>query len=251
MVLGRGGFADDRAPPDCLVAVPDGHGGWAVGETLAEARAAAGKVQGRRSGQRLRYPLEVPPGDWDLTLQTTWVEPAYLEPDASWCVPGGEPAHPAGNGGAFGGKVGLGRPRPRPGSWRTGTDGRCGWSFPGRTWCGSARSVRPSPPACGRRDRGDPWWPRPGVAGGHRGRRPRAARSIEVAGVAGPPVSAAIRAAGWAEAAVLLAAAEPLADGPGARRRRGRLGPAVIGPGGGWAEAAVTWTRRAGRRRVG
>ena len=25
------------------------------------------------------------------TLQTTWVEPAYLEPDAAWCEPGGEP----------------------------------------------------------------------------------------------------------------------------------------------------------------
>jgi hypothetical protein len=32
------------------------------------------------------------------------VEPAYLEPDASWCEPGGEPATPLANGGAFGGK---------------------------------------------------------------------------------------------------------------------------------------------------
>ncbi len=37
-------------------------------------------------------------------LQTTWVEPAYLEPDASWCAPGALPASPAGNGGAFGAK---------------------------------------------------------------------------------------------------------------------------------------------------
>ena len=49
VALGRGGFADDTAPADALVAVPDGAGGWAVGETLAEARAAAGKVQGRRT----------------------------------------------------------------------------------------------------------------------------------------------------------------------------------------------------------
>src|SRR5437870_5133178 len=35
VVLGGGGFADDTAPPDALVAVPDGVGGWAVGATLA------------------------------------------------------------------------------------------------------------------------------------------------------------------------------------------------------------------------
>jgi hypothetical protein len=33
------------------------------------------------------------------------VEPAYLEPDASWCRPGGEPVSALANGGAFGGKV--------------------------------------------------------------------------------------------------------------------------------------------------
>jgi CO/xanthine dehydrogenase Mo-binding subunit len=37
-------------------------------------------------------------------LQTTWVEPAYLEPDAVWCQPGGEPVGPLLNGGAFGAK---------------------------------------------------------------------------------------------------------------------------------------------------
>ena len=39
------------------------------------------------------------------TLRTTWVEPAYLEPDAVWCTPGGEPVGPLTNGGAFGGKT--------------------------------------------------------------------------------------------------------------------------------------------------
>jgi CO/xanthine dehydrogenase Mo-binding subunit len=39
-----------------------------------------------------------------VVLRTGWVEPAYLEPDASWCAPGGEPASPLANGGAFGGK---------------------------------------------------------------------------------------------------------------------------------------------------
>src|SRR5207248_1806356 len=32
-------------------------------------------------------------------------EPGYLEPDASWCVPGGEPHTALANGGAFGGKA--------------------------------------------------------------------------------------------------------------------------------------------------
>src|SRR5205823_11855119 len=83
---------------------PDGTGGWAVAETLTAAREAAGKVQGRRTTLTVAHPLDVPPGDWDATLRTTWVEPAYLEPDASWCAPGGEPVSPLANGGAFGGK---------------------------------------------------------------------------------------------------------------------------------------------------
>src|SRR2546430_8398449 len=105
VALGRGGFADDTASLDALIAVPDGRGGWATGETLTEARAAAGKVQGRRSGAVLRHPLEVPQGDWALTLRTTWVEPAYLELDASWCEPGADPPSPLGTGGPFCGKV--------------------------------------------------------------------------------------------------------------------------------------------------
>lgn len=103
--LGDAGFADDTSPTDALVAVPDGRGGYVIGETLREARAAAEKVQGRRTTIDLRHPMEVPPGDWVRTLRTTWVEPAYLETDASWCVPGGEPASPLANGGAFGGKA--------------------------------------------------------------------------------------------------------------------------------------------------
>jgi xanthine dehydrogenase small subunit len=105
VALGGGGFADDLAPPDALVAVPASDGSWALGETLQAARAAAGKVQGRRTTVGLSWPIAVPDGDWARTLQTTWVEPAYLEPDASWCNPGGEPASSLGNGGAFGGKV--------------------------------------------------------------------------------------------------------------------------------------------------
>lgn len=105
VVRGGGGFADDTGPPGALVAVPTAGGGYTVAASLAEARARAGKVQGRSSGLPLLYPLDPPPGSWDLTLRTTYVEPGYVEPDASWCRPGGEPASPCANGGAFGGKV--------------------------------------------------------------------------------------------------------------------------------------------------
>ncbi len=105
VVLGDGGFADDTCPPDALVAVPDGRGGYAVGATLAEARQRAGKVQGRNVPGPLGHPVAVPGGRFDLTLQTTWVEPGYLETDASWCSPGGIPASACANGGAFGGKL--------------------------------------------------------------------------------------------------------------------------------------------------
>jgi xanthine dehydrogenase small subunit len=105
VVLGRAGFADDTCPADALVAVPDGTGGYAVAESVAAARALAAKVQGRSTSLSLDHPVAVPTGTWALTLRTTWVEPAYIEPDASWCAPGGEPASPHGNGGAFGGKL--------------------------------------------------------------------------------------------------------------------------------------------------
>ena len=105
VVLGDAGFADDGCPDGALVAVVDAAGGYAVADSLPAARALAGKVQGRSTTVPLTHPVDVPPGEWALTLRTTWVEPAYVEPDASWCVPGGEPASPYGNGGAFGGKL--------------------------------------------------------------------------------------------------------------------------------------------------
>ncbi|MBT8240130.1 MAG: hypothetical protein KJN63_02775 [Acidimicrobiia bacterium] len=104
--LGAGGFAADTAPADALIAVIDARGDWHVGEHLQEARKLAGKVQGRRTTMKPQYPIQVPPGDFVATLQTTWTDPAYLETDASWCEPGGEPASALGNGGAFGGKAG-------------------------------------------------------------------------------------------------------------------------------------------------
>ncbi len=114
---GDGGFADDRAPRDALVAVPRAPGSnapvraaagidWVVADSLLDARAVAGKVQGRRTTVDPAPPLALPGADADaVRLATSWVEPAYLEPDASWCEPGGEPASPLANGGAFGGKA--------------------------------------------------------------------------------------------------------------------------------------------------
>ncbi len=222
VALGAGGFADDGVPDRALVAVPDGQGGYAVGETLAEARRAAGKVQGRRTTVEPRPPLEVPDGDWDLTLRTTWVEPAYLETDASWCEPGGEPAPPLANGGAFGGKAHA----------PAGTDARRLADELGRTvrvlWS-REDTVRLGPK-------------RPPIAAGVNrdgtgvvrvARTPGIAESFEAAGfaveeaaVAGPPTSAALRAAGWAEAAVLRSGA------------RGEVGW-IEAPGGGRATAAI------------
>jgi xanthine dehydrogenase small subunit len=104
VVEGRAPFADDTAPADWLVAVGTGAVGYEVAATGAAARRAAGARQGRNSTMALERPVALPAGDFDLVLQTTWVEPAYLEPDASWCVPGEAPASAAGNGGAFGAK---------------------------------------------------------------------------------------------------------------------------------------------------
>lgn len=206
VALGRGGFADDTAPADALVAVPDGAGGWVVGETLAEARAAAGTVQGRRTTVEARPPLELPPGDWAAALRTSWVEPAYLEPDASWCVPGGQPASPLANGGAFGGKTAsivMAAAREL-----ADQHGRAV-----RVLLSREETVRRGPK-------------RPPVAGGANpdgtgvlrvARTPGIGDAVSLIGpglrveevdLAGPPTSIGLRAAGWAEAAVLLAGAQ-------------------------------------------
>ena len=202
VAAGAGGFADDTAPGDALVAVPSS-AGWAVGPTVAAARAASGKTQGRRSTVALGWPLEVPDGKWALTLRTTWVEPAYLETDASWCRPGGTPADPVANGGAFGGKT----TSPLADIARSLADER---DCPVRALWSREDTVR--------------WGPkRPPVAAGVRADGSGVVRVVRTEGiaemiasvapsfeveqvdVAGPPTSAAVRAAGWAEAAILLA----------------------------------------------
>jgi xanthine dehydrogenase small subunit len=102
VVLGGAGFADDSAPAGALVLL--GAAETVPATSLGAARAGTAKVQGRNSTVPLVHPVAVPEGEWALTLQTTWVEPAYLEPDASWSRPAGPPASPLANGGAFGGK---------------------------------------------------------------------------------------------------------------------------------------------------
>ena len=106
IALGAGGFADDTAPTDAHVAILGPTGEWTVATTVIEARERAGVVQGRRSTLGVTWPIELPSSDdYVRTLATTWVEPAYLEPDAVWCRPGGEPVGPTVNGGAFGSKM--------------------------------------------------------------------------------------------------------------------------------------------------
>jgi nucleotide-binding universal stress UspA family protein len=185
--------------------VPDNSGGWAVADTLAEARSVAGKVQGRRTTVDARPPLDAPPGDWDAVLRTPWVEPAYLETDAAWCEPGGEPAGPLANGGAFGGKAASGAPATA----RRLADQ---YGRPVLVLLSREDTVRNGPK-------------RPPVSGGATADGRGVLRVVRTPGIAevvatvapklavvevdvpGPPTSTAIRAAGWAEALVLLAGA--------------------------------------------
>lgn len=223
VALGRGGFADDTAPEHALVGVRGTDGEWVLGETLAEARAASGKVQGRRTTAPLDWPVDLPDGEWARTLRTTWVEPAYLEPDASWCEPGGEPTSTRGNGGAFGGKESddLARDARR----LADEHGR-----PVRLLSTREDVVRLGPK-------------RPPLAAGLRADGSGEIRVVRTPGIAaaihsvaphldvvevdavGPPTSTSIRGAGWVEAAVLLAS---LRDDPG-----------ITAPNGAWATAAI------------
>ena len=239
-VLGQAGFAEDTWPAGALVAVPDGAGGWVVGETLGAARRAAGKVQGRNSTVAVRPPLELPPGGFVVSLRTSFVEPAYLEPDASWCVPGGTPASPLANGGAFGAKTRS--PLPAVARELADAHGRPVRVVLAREDVVRTGAKRP-PVAAGLRadgtgvvrvartpgsdDLGE--WARafamvlPGV------------EVVEVP-VAGPPVTALARAAGWAEGAALRAAWEA--------RREDAVGPGrpvtVEAPDGARATVVVT-----------
>ena len=214
VALGQGGFADDTAPAHALVALPDGAGGWAVGETLAEARAAAGRRPGRRTTVAASPPLALPPGVWSATLRTSWVEPAYLEPDASWCEPGGEPATPLANGGAFGGKQAS--PVAAVARQLADEHGRAVRVLLPRE--DTVRLGPKRPPVAGGADAHGAGVLRvvrtPGIAAAVASVAP--ALRVEEIDLAGPPTHAGLRAAGWAEALVLCAGArrsrQPVVD---------------------------------------
>jgi xanthine dehydrogenase small subunit len=209
VVLGGGGFADDVAPPGALVALAAGPEPVEPATTLLEARRRAGAVPGRNSTVALRHPVDLEEGDWALTLRTTWVEPAYLEPDASWCRPGGLPATPLANGGAFGGK----RHSPVPGLARrladeSGRPVRVLWSREVVVRHGAKRP----PVAIGVRADGSGVMRvarTPGTPDLAPLRRAVAAQLpglvVEEVSVAGPPGAPDIRGAGWAEAAAVRA----------------------------------------------
>ncbi len=242
-VLGEAGFAEDTAPAVAAVAAVGTDGELVVAEGLAAARQAAGKVQGRNSTVVPGHPVPVPEGEWALTLRTTWVEPAYLEPDASWCRPGGEPASPLANGGAFGGKRRSSVPADaRRLADELGRPVRGAWSREDVVRRGPKRP----PVAVAARADGTGVL-RLGLSGTAAqvaddfevlaGRVAAAAPGlvVEPVAVAGPPTSADLRGAGWAEAAVVVAALDALS--------RGRCGPGtgveVTGPSGGRARVAV------------
>ena len=153
------------------------------------------------------------------------MEPAYLEPDASWCVPGGAPSTPLANGGAFGGK----RQSPVQAAARELADRH---RRPVRVLLNREDVVRLGPK-------------RPPIAGGALADGSGVLRVVRTEGIvgsiasvapdlrveevdlAGPPTSVDLRAAGWAEAVVLLAGA------------RGTLAPVTDPVRGAVAEAEI------------
>jgi hypothetical protein len=244
VVLGDAGFADDGCPPDALVAVPDGQGGYAVAESLAEARAQAGKVQGRSTSLALHHPLAVPPGPWALTLRTTYVEPAYVEPDASWCRPGQQPASPHGNGGAFGGKLHSAVPADaRRLADLHGRPVRVLWSREDVVRSGPKR-----PPVSAGVDRSGSGILRVGVPPGGVDQDQWRATAGLVAAVApdlvleavplpGPPLSFDLRGAVWVEAAVVAAASRLSGSAGSGAGPRCDLSVEITAPSGGRAVA--------------
>jgi aerobic-type carbon monoxide dehydrogenase small subunit (CoxS/CutS family) len=239
VALGGGGFADDGAPADALVAVPDGLGGWSVAASLGEARRQAGKVQGRNSTVAIGHPLALPAGDWELTLRTTFTEPAYLEPDASWSAPGGPAASPLANGGAFGGK--LTSAVAEVARRLADEHGRAVRVVFAREDVVRMGPKRP-PIAAGLRPDGSgllrvAMTPGSGSLESWKAAVASVAPGlvVEEVDVPGPPVGADVRAAGWAEASILLAALEA--------RRAGRIGPghpvSIVSAGGAQVSAVV------------
>ncbi|MDE0321635.1 MAG: 2Fe-2S iron-sulfur cluster-binding protein [Acidimicrobiaceae bacterium] len=214
-VLGGLDFGADGAPPGTLTAIIGPTGDWHTAENLTEARRQAGKVQGRRTTLEPTPPISIPeppPGtQWDIQLATCWTEPAYLETDAAWCAPGGEPSDPLANGGAFGGKTESPvREEARQLANDLGHPIRVLWSREDTVRRGPKRP----PLAAGLSTNGTGIIRvarTPGVTEVLRSVLP-AAEVVEV-DTLGPPTSMDLRAAVWAEAQMLAAALERLRTG--------------------------------------
>jgi xanthine dehydrogenase small subunit len=244
VVLGGGGFADDTSPLGASVVL--GAGDTAPAGGLGEARRGSGKVQGRNSTVPLSHPVPIPDGEWALTLQTTWVEPGYVEPDASWCVPGGTAASPLANGGAFGGK----RRSPVAGRARAAAD-RLGepvrvlWSREDVVRFGPKRP----PIALGLRTDGSGVLRIARTTGSPDLSSLRAMVGavaplvdIEEVDVVGPPVGPDLRGAGWLEVLVALTALPTSPQTPGSATAEVTL------PAGGRAAVRIDGGSGAGRR---
>ncbi|MCU1459422.1 MAG: aerobic-type carbon monoxide dehydrogenase, small subunit CoxS/CutS-like protein [Actinomycetia bacterium] len=220
--VGAAGFADDGAPAGSLVAIPLPPGcetesitaaglEWIVAPSLFEARAVSAKVQGRRTTVAERAPIELPdlPAG-GVRLATGWVEPAYLEPDASWCSPGAEPASPLANGGAFGGKAASTAPvAARELADRLGRTVRTVFSREDVVRLGPKRSPMAASAVLegtNLRIRGRVAQPGLPAFVGPMACGYDLAVDAEWEGVhlAGPPTSTDLRAVGWAETAVLV-----------------------------------------------
>lgn len=214
VAAGEAGFAADTAPAKALVALPAVTGvpsaagqpaSWVVASSIAEARQMSAKVQGRRTTITAGPPIDTPAGDWDVVLRTSWVDPAYLETDASWCEPGGSAADPLANGGAFGGKVAS--PVADIARHLAGEHDRCVRVLFDREDAVRFGPKRPPMAVVVRSD---------GTGIARVAATPGAAEVItavapglvvEEVEIAGPPTSLDLRGAGWIEAAVALAAA--------------------------------------------
>jgi hypothetical protein len=150
------------------------------------------------------------------------VEPAYLEPDAAWCLPGGEPVGPLANGGAFGGKTSsMGEPEVAAVARRLAAlHGRAVLAAYSREDVVRLGPKRP-PLAAGVRADGSGVVRvarTPGIADAIAAVAP--GLLVEEVDVVGPPTSAVLRAAGWAEALVLAAPADGWVTAPNGARAR-------------------------------
>jgi xanthine dehydrogenase small subunit len=250
VVRGAATFADDIAPAAALVQL--GADGTPT-PSLSAARAGSDKVQGRNSTVPPSHPVPVPEGEWVVTLQTTWVEPAYVEPDASWCLPGGRPASPLANGGAFGGKRRSPAPtRAQELALQHGEPVRVLWSREDVVRLGPKRpplsvALRADGSGVVRIGR------TPGSGGleelQERVRAVAPAVVLEYLDIPGPPVGPELRGAVWVEVLAAQHALRTLGASPDQVHPLGHGSADVTVPGGG--RAAVTLdTRGTGRGTV-